>query len=178
MEEVWKPIPGYEGSYEVSNEGRVRSVPRWINFFGKSKWAEGTVLKLAISRSHSSEYYGVNLCKDGVGKVCRVHRLVALAFHGEIPPDQIVRHRNGNSLDNRSTNLAIGTRLENWEDSIDHGTASVGEGHALSKLTELDALEIRRLLSLGTSQSKIANLYCVVQTTVSAIHTGKSWGHL
>ena len=91
--EKWKPIFGYDGMYEVSDLGRVRSLK-----FGK--------VKVLRARKRRDGYLNVNLCKDGEQKSVLVHRLVASAF---IPNDNIfnneINHKDENKENNRASNL-------------------------------------------------------------------------
>ena len=109
--EVWLPILGYEGRYEVSSLGRVRSLPR--------SRTKGGFLALPPD-SHGRPH--VTLHKDGGQKVAQVHRLVANAFHGPLPPGMETRHLDGNPTNNVATNLVYGTRSENQRDSVQIGT--------------------------------------------------------
>ena len=97
--EVWKDIKGYEGLYQVSNFGRVRSKDKWVvEKSGKNRFMKGRVLK---PRSDKNGYLIINL----LGKTYKVHRLVAEAF---IPnPDNLpqVNHKNEDKTDNRVENL-------------------------------------------------------------------------
>lgn len=123
--ETWLPvpIPGYEGRYEVSDRGRVRSLLR-----------RGRVL--AQSEHRTGMYWQVGLLAQGAksGSARLVHHLVAAAFLGPRPPGAVVRHLNGDSRDNRPSNLAYGTPAENIADSIAHGTNY--HVHVLAKRTE------------------------------------------
>ncbi len=110
IEEVWRPVPGYEGLYEVSDQGRVRSLPR--------ERTAGRILK--PNRSNTG-YLTVNLYKGGDHTVT-VHSLVAAAFIGTRPAGMQVRHLNGDRLDPRRVNLAYGTATQNTIDSVVHGT--------------------------------------------------------
>ena len=94
--EEWKPIPGYEGLYEVSNYGRVRSYKRS---------SKGKILSPGNTGNNGSGYLFVTLCKDGKAKPCTVHRLVADAF---IPnPNKLsqVNHKDENKQNNYFGNL-------------------------------------------------------------------------
>ena len=116
MSEIWKAIPGYEGIYEVSNQGRVRSLPRVIrmdsgigNFYNYHH--NGKVLKLRIN---NKGYCYVSLC----GKKVLVHRLVAMAF---VPnPDNLscVNHKDENPKNNNAENLEWCT----FQYNLDYGT--------------------------------------------------------
>lgn len=103
--EEWRPIPGFEGLYEASNLGRVRS-PR-------------VVLK---QRLNNMGYPVVELSKNGRSRESLVHRQVLKAFCGDPPPSNECRHLNGTPTDNRIENLAWGSRSENTVDQVVHGT--------------------------------------------------------
>jgi len=123
MREVWKDIPGYEGFYQVSSMGRVKSLPRLLknrynNFLSKEKFL--TPIK------NSSGYLWVKLCVGGE-KSFAVHRLVMLAFVGE--SDLVVNHLDLNKLNNRIDNLEYCTRRENvhhYEKSVKRASAYIG----------------------------------------------------
>ena len=120
MQEVWKAIPGYEGRYEVSDQGRVRSLDRIVECFGPVKGRylskrSGRVLRPGPSNfGHLSVVLGKNNTQF-------VHKLVLLAFVGPAPNKHECRHLNGDPADNRLENLCWGTRHENIMDSVRHG---------------------------------------------------------
>lgn len=117
--EEWRPVSGYEGAYEVSSEGRARSLDRVSS--GKS--LRGRVLK--PGPGSSGLYLLVNLCRNGKPRTASIHRLVNEAFNGPAPEGRnVTRHLNGDSRDNRPVNLAWGTVAENIRDTRDHGTNS------------------------------------------------------
>lgn len=103
--EDWQAIPGYEGLYEASSLGRIRS-PRII-------------LK---QRLNNMGYPVVELSKNGRSRESLVHRQVIAAFKGAAPAGLECRHLNGDSTDNRIENLEWGTRSENTVDQVVHGT--------------------------------------------------------
>ena len=118
--EVWKAIPGYEGFYEVSDQGRVRSVDRMVhNPRGLDRLMRGRVLKRQTS---NNGYYTVGLSKLGKPAMHPVHRLVAYTFLGTRPDGHHVRHLDGNPLNNRLENLAYGTPQENEDDKNSYGS--------------------------------------------------------
>jgi len=114
-QEVWKPVVGYEGIYDVSDGGRVRRV----------KPAQGTragqILKPIETKVGG--YLGVHLHHAQGRKFVRIHRLVAEAFHGpsEMP---LVRHLDGNPKNNVPSNLKFGTPQQNADDRVAHGRSS------------------------------------------------------
>lgn len=118
--ERWLPVVGFEGIYEVSSIGRVRSLDRTIRR-GGGYWPtriQGQLLNpVAING-----YRRVNLGRPGHQELAWVHRLVCKAFYGEPGPGQEVRHLNGVPGDNRLENLAWGSRSENAQDRLRHGT--------------------------------------------------------
>lgn len=121
MRERWLPIPGYEGNYEVSDRGNVRSVDRIrIGTDGIAQKRRGQILRGTIGARDG--YRCVNLrTGGGNGRVTPIHRLVLLAFVGPLPPGMVSRHLNGNPTDNRLENLKYGTQSENMHDRVRHG---------------------------------------------------------
>lgn len=121
MEEIWRDIVGYEGLYQVSNYGRVRSLDREIE--QKSRWGdkitkkyEGKVLCLKLTKNTkrtSEGYLQAHLWKNGKSKNYSVHRLVYETFIGEIPKGMQINHINEIHTDNRLENLNIMTPKEN-----------------------------------------------------------------
>ncbi|MCA4754789.1 HNH endonuclease [Mycolicibacterium fortuitum] len=122
--ETWLPVPGFEGLYEVSSLGNVRSVDRVVvgGPYGLPQTRKGRVRK---PQTDHGGYHRVMLYRDGrPGESHGIHKLVALAFH----PDgwfegADVRHLDGVRTNNASSNLAWGTRSENERDKIAHGTS-------------------------------------------------------
>lgn len=114
--ELWTSIPGYDGFYEVSNFGNVRSLTRSVPY-GRHK---GMVYKgRDIKQFVSGKYLSVKLSKAGVTKTTYVHELVLLAFEGprpKIADRSEIRHLDGDKLNNALSNLKYGTVKENAAD--------------------------------------------------------------
>lgn len=107
--EIWKDVTGYEGLYQVSNMGRVRSTHRTILVNGRERILPSRVLRPGVQRG----YKIVSLSSGGVEKSYLVHRLVAIAFLGPVPCGKEVDHINENHGDNRVDNLRYLSRFEN-----------------------------------------------------------------
>lgn len=111
--EIWKDIPNYEGIYQASNLGRIKSLKRPYGLKEK-------ILKPQIIRG----YYRVVLCKNSIQKKYLVHRLVWEVFNGTIPEGLQVNHINEIKADNRLENLNLMTCKEN----VNYGTG-IQRGH-------------------------------------------------
>jgi hypothetical protein len=175
--EDWRPVIGWEGLYEVSNLGRVRSLDRWVRAkLNSRKFVPGAVLRGRVQKP--TAYVMIRL-SDGARRVRRfLHHLVLESFGYSRPDGAPCRHLNGNPGDNRLANLAWGTARENAADRVGHGTASRGEASGMAKLTEADVHEIRRLLRQGLSHPDIASRFNVGRTNIENIKAGRTWAWL
>ena len=118
-QERWLPVPGYEGYYEVSDHGNVRSVDRTVDRTdGKTMKLRGVLLSAVPS---AGKYLCVNLCRDGVCRMHRVHRLVLEAFVGPRPDGAIGCHWDDNPANNHIENLRWGTTSDNMHDRVRNG---------------------------------------------------------
>lgn len=116
-EEQWRPIPGYEGRYEASDQGRIRSLPRTVVSRNGGRYpVRGGVLRLRVGSG------GYLTTMVGRGTPQLVHRLVAAAFLGTPPDGQEVCHRDGDRANPMVSNLAYGTPSRNMLDAVEHGT--------------------------------------------------------
>jgi hypothetical protein len=120
MEEQWKPVVGFEGLYEVSDQGRVRSTPREVRFRRKNrasyiKLKAGTILKNCVTHHGYARVGLTNVAKDGYAKVHTkvVHKLVMEAFVGPSHKGIEIDHLNRNKMDARLCNLEYVTKREN-----------------------------------------------------------------
>lgn len=116
--ERWLPVVGWEGLYEISDLGRVRSLPRQGS---NGHWYGGGYLKPGIG---GGGYPYVNLCKNNAGRRLRIHVLIAAAFIGPRPDGYEIRHLDGNPANSVLVNLAYGTHSENARDTVRHGAHS------------------------------------------------------
>lgn len=156
MQPIWKDVPGYPG-YLVSSDGKIASM-------------RSGERRMLSQRMHKG-YWHVQVKRDGHQKKRPVHQLVLLAFVGpktEQKPEG--RHLNGDALDNRCSNLAWGSRMDNHRDALEHGTATClkrGEKHPVAKLSDQQVIEIRAAHQSGTTQAALATTYQVSQHHIS-----------
>lgn len=123
MEEIWNPVVGYDGFYEVSNMGRVKSLER-KDCLGRT--VKERILKQVVTHDG---YLRVGLYAGGKLKTLKVHRLVCEAFNDNRDEKPEVNHINEIKTDNRACNLEWSTRREN----INHGTRNSRAGKAIAK---------------------------------------------
>jgi hypothetical protein len=156
MDEIWKSVFGYEGQYEVSNKGRIKSYRRY---------KEGQILRPGrMPQGHLSVALGRK------NSQC-VHKLVLNAFVGAAPDGYECLHANGNPADNRLQNLRWGTRSENNVDAVIH--------QRKGKLTKAQIKDIRARLELkewGIGR-KLAKEYGVHESTISAVKVRRHYAY-
>ena len=176
MEEIFKDIPNYEGRYQVSNLGRVKSLDRMITESnGKKRLLNGRVLKAVLNKIG---YYQVNLRKDSKTKTRKVHQLVAEVFLNHIPCGHklIVNHKNFIRHDNRLENLRLVTQAENnlnkvtenksqyegvkWSVPADKWMASITIGATYHFLDYFD-LELEAAYAYKDALNKFSNFVLV-----------------
>ena len=150
--EIWKDIEGYEGLYQVSNKGRVKSFHS----------GEGKIIKLG---THPQGYKLVVLSKRGQTKTCRVHRLVAQAFIPNPENLPVVNHKDENPSNNNVENLEWCTQKHN----VNHGTCQERKENAKkkSKETGLKRVVDRRYL-LGKFSKRTGELVDVFKDEYDA----------
>lgn len=179
LKEIWKDIPGYEGYYQVSNLGRVRSIDREVVYRdGKKCLYKGRLLK---PREDKNGYFQVGLSKLGKVKTFKVHRLVLEAFKGPCPEGMESCHKNGIKTDNIVYNLRWDTKVANQADSKRHGTNNgpKGERCGNAKLTEQDVVDIRTEYTKGNIiQEELGKQFGVHQVTIGNIVRRETWTHI
>ncbi|MEA4972347.1 MAG: NUMOD4 motif-containing HNH endonuclease [Candidatus Metalachnospira sp.] len=173
MNEIWKDIPGYEGEYQASNFGRIKSLERkvqsvqWSTHRPFMRTVPEKILK--PGRFCKTGHVSVVLRKGSNGTP--VHQLIMRTFIGEPPNGMEVLHRNGNPQDNRLSNLRYGTRTENILDVY-------RQGKAWRKLDIEDVQEIRFAFVCGYMGVEIAEMYGVSQAVISSIKCGRTYSWL
>ena len=162
----WQVIPICP-TYEVSDEGQVRH-------------KRTQRLKKLQPSNCGGNYLSVQLWDTTTkrGKSYKVHWLVLLAFVGPKEDGMVIRHIDGDPLNNALTNLKYGTYSENAQDSLSHGTFCVGEDSHFSKLTEREVRVIRGLRKLGYTYKRLGEMFHVHRQTISDVCKRKYWAHV
>jgi len=158
--EQWKPVSGYEGLYEVSDQGQVKSL------------RSGKLMRLSVA---NTGYMQLKLSGKCGPQLKHVHRLVLEAFVGPCPEKMEGCHANGNRQDNKLSNLRWDTRKGNMADASKHGTTNRGVRCHNCRLTEQQVIKIRE--AVGT-QKAIANKYGISREHVRDIKNKKKWSWL
>lgn len=174
MEEIFRPIKNYEGYYEVSNLGRVKSLAK--------EWSVGrkgeTILKAG---KRKIGYDFVVLCVDKNKKYVSVHRLVAEHFCENPNSYNVVNHKDSDRQNNNASNLEWTTNSGNAKHGFDYGFRKGMKGvtNGGSILNTDKVIKIRELYyTKKYSQSKIAEMFSIKQTQVSRIVLRKQWQHI
>jgi hypothetical protein len=172
---VWKPVVGYEGIYEVSPLGAVRSLAR-VDCRGQRTPEKVLAVGVQTKNGKVTRVH-VTLCRDRTRHTKKVHHIVAEAFLGPAPEGQVVRHLDGNAENNAASNLCYGTAQENSNDAVRHGTTLRGEKNPRARLPEGVVLRLRRGSNRG-DQAKAAREFMLTPGAVSAAVTARTWKHL
>lgn len=173
MTEKWKQLPGWEGYYAVSTEGRVKRLA------GSPRCNVDRVLnQMKTERG----YLTVNPVRSGhKQRPLMVHRLVLETFIGPAPtPKHMPNHKNGDKADNRLENLEWVTQAENIQHAYDTGLHKKYKGSAASaaKLTESDVEEILRRVANRDYRKDIAHDFSISMKAIDEIVAGAHWTHV
>jgi hypothetical protein len=166
MMETWRVIAGFEGLYEVSDLGRVRSLPRFH--------CSGRIRKATLA----SGYLCLQLGQRGARHTYLVHRLVARAFIPNPENKLEVNHIKQPKTNNCVSNLEWVTALENGHHAAATGLAVKGEQNASHILTEVEVIELRALRAQGWTYIALGFRYGVHPVTASDAARGKCWKHI
>lgn len=179
MEERWKSVNGYEGLYEISNFGNVKSLKRTVvDCRGFNKTISEKVLK---HRRHNHGYRYITLCRPGDYHNKLVHRLIAEHFIENPQNKPHINHINGNKADNRLENLEWCTQSENNQHAVDTGLISrTGEKNGRAKLTPEAVKYIKEKYQWHGywNQERLADKFGVTATTIGGVVLGKTWTHI
>ena len=187
--EYWKDVVGYEGLYQVSNLGRVKSLERTIQRTTNKQKIKERILSQGLS---TTGYKKVVLYKNKNRKNKKVHRLVAEAFIPNTENKRTVNHKNGIKTDNKFSNLEWATYSENMKHAYSNNLnvnseyqkqqtslANRGEKCSSAKLAEFDVQVIRDAWATGVfTQRFLSNQFRVGQDQISRIVNNQAWAWL
>lgn len=167
--EIWKPIPGFNDSYEASSIGRIRSVDR--------RSFNGSFLKGKImcqNTNFKNGYLTVMLAENGKSKAKLSHRMIAMAFIDNNEGKKTVNHINGIKTDNRVENLEWASYSENMRHAINTGLAT-NFINSFRKMDKEMANEARNRLSLGERPMDIARDFNVPKDCIYNLRYNPNW---
>lgn len=165
--EIWRSVKGYEGFYEISNKGRLKSLKRsFIIPYSKGVVNKGE--KILYHQVCIKGYASCKLSLKGKSRRIKIHRLVAIAFIPNTYNKPQVNHINGIKTDNRVENLEWVTNSENQLHALKNGLKS-------KLLKKEDVLKIR---SDNRKLLQIAKDYNCSFQTISEIKLRKTWNHI
>ena len=180
--EIWKPVPNYEGYYEASNLGKIRSLDRYIELDGR--WGRYTRFKpgkiMTPKYDGRGMYLSVTLAKDGKNRKMLVHRLVASTFIEN--PDNLpeVNHIDEDKTNNSVDNLEWCDHKYN-NNYGSKATAGRGQNNSQNKFPEDLIKEIRRLHKPGDPEfctTGLSKKFGISPSHISSIIRGRRWGWL
>ena len=173
--EQWRPIAGFEGLYEVSNLGRVRSLPRRVRCEGNGyRTQSGRIMRLRVL---DGGYIGLILTShEGVASTFLVHRLVAEAFIPNPANKPEVHHKDNVRTHNRASNLAWLTKAEHEALTLVQRPRGTKHWHAM--VTEAQVIEMRKLRAEGWPLRDLGIRFDVTNQTACQIVTRKTWKHI
>lgn len=175
MPEIWKPVVNFDGLYEISTNGRLRSLDHFvINRYKIDR------RRSKIRSARCSRYLTTTLFKDGKRFHFLLHRLVALAFIPNPLNLSQVNHKNGDKSDNRSENLEWVSPKENTKHALDNNLRhpAKGDAHYNRRLNSAIVREMRSLFAAGKSSGDVSKIYNVPVGTVLDIKCRRTWKHL
>lgn len=174
--EDWRDIHGFDGYYQISESGIVKSLKRTCKMYQGFRTVPEKILNKQIDKDG---YYCVSLSKDGQTKSFRINRLVALTFITNPDNKPQVNHKDGIKANNHKSNLEWSTSSENNLHACRTGLKSplIGVNHCMVKLSEIEAREIKYSDTNMTCKD-VGLLYGVSSTIVCLIRNNKRWKHI
>ena len=170
--EIWKDIIGYEGLYQISNFGQLKSLSRKSN---------GEFGKIRKPENNGRGYLSISLSKNSKSKHFYIHRLVAKAFISNPQDKPEVNHKQGIKFDNIAIGLEWVTKKENIEHAVKIGLYKIGnregENNNNAKLTDVKAKKIYYYSQLH-SVKETYEKFNTTKNTVNQIKHKRTWKHL
>lgn len=175
--EIWRDIQNYEGQYQISSFGRVKSLARIVDYGHQKVNRKEVIMSIRLDRGG---YQYLNLGKDGKKKTFKVHRLVAEAFLPPINSKNHVDHIDGNKENNFLNNLRWCDHQENIEFAWGLGLYNnvIGSKNHQSVLSEEQVLTIKKLIKEGTKNRHLVKMFNVKLSVIEKIKYGLTWKHI
>ena len=173
-DEEWKDIEGYEGFYQVSNLGNIKSVNRVI---------KRSTSSMKIKSKHMSQYIGnsgypmINLCINGKCKRHLVHRIVATAFLPNPLNKAYVNHIDGDKQNSNLENLEWSTPTENSIHAHEHGLANVGRGENQHS-SKLNEEKVKYIRESSKTVRELSSMFNVSKQAIRDVKMKRSWKHV
>ncbi len=178
MDEIWKDVPCFEGVYQASNLGRIRTVDRISpTCYGSTRKLKG---KVVAENGGKRGYLRVSSRAHGV---MFAHRLIAITWIPNPNNLPVINHIDGNKSNNNPLNLEWCTQPYNVRHGFNTGltprkTLLKGDESIAAKLTEVSVANIKRRLLDGERAVDLAKEYGVNKNTIGELKAGRSWGHV
>ena len=169
--EKWRDIPGWEGLYQASDDGRIRSYPKQT----ARGFRKGRVLTPIVK---CLRYHAVTLSDKNRRVQYLIHVLIATTFIGARPQGHHTCHRDDNKYNNAAANLYYGTPGDNNRDKVKNGIQPLGSKHHNTKLTERKVRQLREEAVSGVALSILASRYKISNSTAWCIVKRKTWRHI
>ncbi len=183
--EEWRDIQGYEGMYQVSSFGRVKSLSRKIFRCHKTRLTDGnyipikeTILKQTIRNKKIQDYRCVGLVENKKQKLFFIHTLVALTFIPNPENKKTVNHRFGIVHDNRMWFLEWATPKEQKDHAVKMRLAPIGDEHYKSYISEQTVREIKIRLRDGEHAKLVSKSLSINVQVIYNIKYGHNYKHV
>ncbi|MDT0750785.1 NUMOD4 motif-containing HNH endonuclease [Staphylococcus chromogenes] len=178
MKEIWRDVVGYEGIYEVSNHGRVRTHADKVTWSSRHKTWRHWKQRYLKDKTPNGRDVRVSLWKDGKVEYFLVHRLVAYAFIPTIEGKDCINHIDGNPKNNNVENLEWCNRLENNRHAFENGLIDTQKAVSLSQLNTGIKLEFKSMAkadewldrSIGYTSCRLQRKYTTVVARDNTIY--------
>ncbi len=178
--EIWRPIPDWEGLYEASSEGRIKSLPRIVR--RRNRWGGDSICSYGariLAPTDNGTGYSIVQLSDEFGRhTLSVHALVCAAFHGRRPDGKQAAHGDGNASNNRPENLRWATPIENAADKAIHGRENCGERNWSARLGQSDVVTIRKMADAGMCRNHLSEQFGVTKNHINSICAYRTWKHV
>ena len=176
--ENWKPVVGFEGLYEVSDLGNVKSLSRMVRSkAGSMRHVRERAMRTCLAPT--ARYVSLILRKEGKSYFKHVHRLVAQAHIPNPENKPQVNHKNASQKwNNTVANLEWATRAEDDAHVVANGLKPRGHHHYFAKLNAKKVQEMRRLDKQGWSTRSLADKFSLSTAHVRLVIRGLAWGHV